>query len=48
MGSARSTAIEVDHTELEDARWYEKSWLLSHQDDDEFRVAEKVSEMLRR
>lgn len=40
---ARSTAIAVDHTELEDARWYEKSWLLSHQDDEQFRLPRRDS-----
>ncbi len=41
--SARSTAIEVDHTELEDARWYKKSWLLAHQDDEQFRLPRRDS-----
>jgi NAD+ diphosphatase len=41
--SARTTAIEVDHTELEDARWYERSWLLSHQDDEHFRLPRRDS-----
>jgi NAD+ diphosphatase len=40
---ARSTRIEVDHFELEDARWYEKSWLLGHQDDEEFRLPRRDS-----
>ena len=40
---ARTTEIEVDHTELEDARWYEKSWLLAHQDDDDFRLPRRDS-----
>jgi len=41
--SARSTVIEVDHSELEDARWYEKSWLLTHQDDEQFRLPRRDS-----
>jgi NAD+ diphosphatase len=41
--SARSTRIEVDHSELEDARWFEKSWLLAHQDDEEFRLPRRDS-----
>lgn len=40
---ARTTAIEVDHSELEDARWYEKSWLLGHEDDDGFRMPRRNS-----
>ena len=40
---ARSTEIRVDHSELEDARWYERSFLLTHQDDDEFRMPRKDS-----
>jgi NAD+ diphosphatase len=35
---AASTAISVDYSELEDARWFERGWLLSHQDDDAFRL----------
>jgi len=41
--TARTTRIEVDHTELEDARWYEKSWLLSHEDDEHFRLPRRDS-----
>ena len=40
---ARSTRIEVDHAELEDARWYERAWLLAHQDDDNFRLPRRDS-----
>jgi NAD+ diphosphatase len=40
---ARTTDIEVDHSELEDARWYEKSWLLAHKDDDDFRLPRRDS-----
>jgi len=40
---ARTTAIEVDHSELEDARWYEKSWLLGHKDNDDFRLPRRDS-----
>jgi NAD+ diphosphatase len=33
---ALTTEITVDYGELEDARWYERDWLLSHVDDDTF------------
>ena len=35
---ALTTEITVDYGELEDARWYERDWLLSHADDDSFRL----------
>jgi NAD+ diphosphatase len=35
---ATSTAITVDYGELADARWFERDWLLSHADDDSFRL----------
>ncbi len=35
---ARSTAIEVDTHELQDAQWFERAFLLSHRDDDRFRL----------
>ena len=35
---ALTTAITVDYGELEDARWVERGWLLSHADDDTFRL----------
>ncbi len=35
---AATTEITVDYGELEDARWYERDWLLSHVDDDSFRL----------
>jgi NAD+ diphosphatase len=35
---ARTAEITVDYGELDDARWYERDWLLSHVDDDEFRL----------
>jgi len=40
---ARSTEIRVDHSELEDARWYDRNFLLTHQDDDQFRMPRKDS-----
>jgi NAD+ diphosphatase len=40
---ARSTEIRVDHSELEDARWFERSFLLTHQDDDGFRLPRRDS-----
>lgn len=35
---ATSTEITVDYGELDDARWFERDWLLSHIDDDSFRL----------
>jgi NAD+ diphosphatase len=35
---ALTTEITVDYGELEDARWCERDWLLSHVDDDSFRL----------
>jgi len=35
---ALTTEITVDLGELEDARWFERGWLLSHVDDDTFRL----------
>jgi NAD+ diphosphatase len=35
---ALTTEITVDLGELEDARWFERRWLLSHVDDDTFRL----------
>jgi len=35
---ALTTEITVDYGELEDARWLERQWLLSHVDDDSFRM----------
>ena len=35
---ALTSEITVDYGELEDARWYERDWLLSHVDDDAFRL----------
>ncbi|MGD9616200.1 MAG: NAD(+) diphosphatase [Alphaproteobacteria bacterium] len=40
---AASTAITVDYGELEDARWFERDWLLSHADDDDFRLPRRDS-----
>jgi NAD+ diphosphatase len=40
---AASTAIAVDYSELEDARWFERDWLLSHADDDSFRMPRRDS-----
>jgi NAD+ diphosphatase len=41
--TARSTEIRVDQSELEDARWYDRSFILSHQDDDHFRMPRRDS-----
>ena len=35
---ATSTAITIDPSELADARWFERDWLKSHVDDDDFRL----------
>jgi NAD+ diphosphatase len=35
---ALTTEITIDYGELEDARWSERDWLLSHVDDDTFRL----------
>jgi NAD+ diphosphatase len=35
---AKTTEITVDYGELEDARWFERDWLLSHVDDNTFRL----------
>ena len=35
---AISSAITVDYGELADARWFERDWLLSHVDDESFRL----------
>ena len=40
---AKTTDIIVDTSELEAARWYEKSWLLQHEDDEAFRLPRKDS-----
>jgi NAD+ diphosphatase len=35
---AVSREIAVDYSELEDAKWFERGWLLSHVDDNSFRL----------
>ena len=40
---ARDREIRVDHTELQDARWFERSFIVTHQDDDEFRLPRRDS-----
>ena len=35
---ARTTEITIDYGELEDARWFSRDWLMSHTDDDSFRL----------
>ncbi len=35
---AATTEITVDYGELADARWFERGWLKSHADDDDFRL----------
>ena len=40
---ARSTTVIVDPDELEDARWFERDFILRHRDDDEFRLPRRDS-----
>jgi NAD+ diphosphatase len=40
---AASTELRVDATELQDARWFERDWLLSHEDGDDFRLPRRDS-----
>jgi NAD+ diphosphatase len=40
---ATTTELRVDTTELEAARWFEKDWLLAHEDDDAFRLPRRDS-----
>jgi NAD+ diphosphatase len=40
---AVTSEITVDFGELEDARWFERDWLLSHVDDDAFRLPRRDS-----
>jgi NAD+ diphosphatase len=35
---ARTTEITIDYGELEDARWFTRDWLVSHAEDDSFRM----------
>ncbi|HWD57707.1 MAG TPA: NAD(+) diphosphatase [Stellaceae bacterium] len=35
---AASTDIAVDYSELEDAKWFERDWLLAHAEDNSFRL----------
>ncbi|HVH74437.1 MAG TPA: NAD(+) diphosphatase [Stellaceae bacterium] len=40
---AVTSEIAVDYGELEDARWFERQWLISHEDDDSFRLPRRDS-----
>ena len=40
---AATSEITVDYGELEDARWFERGWLKSHADDDDFRLPRRDS-----
>jgi NAD+ diphosphatase len=40
---ARTTEIRVDNSELQDARWFDRAFLLTHQDDDAFRMPRRDS-----
>jgi NAD+ diphosphatase len=35
--------IAVDYGELQDAAWFDKSWLIAHADDDSFRLPRRDS-----
>jgi NAD+ diphosphatase len=41
--AARTTEIRVDLSELQDARWFERGFILAHQDDDGFRLPRRDS-----
>jgi NAD+ diphosphatase len=40
---AASRDIAVDYNELEDARWFERQWLIDHVDDNSFRLPRRDS-----
>lgn len=40
---AHSTEILVDGAELESAQWYDRHYLLTHRDNDVFRMPGKIS-----
>jgi NAD+ diphosphatase len=40
---ALSTELRVDHSELQDARWLDRQFLLTHADDDQFRMPRRDS-----
>jgi NAD+ diphosphatase len=40
---ATTTEITVDPSELEDARWFDRRWILGHNDDDAFRLPRRDS-----
>ena len=40
---ALSTELRVDHSELQDARWVDRQFLLAHEDDDQFRMPRRDS-----
>ncbi|MDB5405610.1 MAG: pyrophosphatase [Rhodospirillales bacterium] len=41
--TAKTTEIIVDKTELDDARWFERDYILNHSDDAEFRLPRPIS-----
>jgi len=43
LASACAGDNRVDPSELEDARWFERGYILAHQDDDEFRLPRRDS-----
>lgn len=40
---ARTTALNVNYDEIESARWFERDFLLTHADDDDFRLPRRDS-----
>ena len=40
---ATTSEVTVDPSELEDARWFDRDWILNHSDDDEFRLPRRDS-----
>jgi NAD+ diphosphatase len=43
QAEAVTSEIRVDYGELEDARWFERDWLIAHEDDDSFRLPRRDS-----
>lgn len=40
---AVTTAIRADESEIESARWFERDWIIAHEDDDDFRMPRRDS-----
>jgi NAD+ diphosphatase len=43
VATAKTSEITVDQTELEAASWYSRDFLLTHEDDDDFRLPRRDS-----